>query len=203
MYQFDMTDEEVKRAHAAARLVKRLASNKHLSDALTVGEQLLKGRTYAMKSAGANKPNGRKYAEAYQDWKTLFGFPGGKEYNALYDHAIVCAQHRPIAEEVMAGLGSKERMGIGIFGLAKRVRRRVDELEGIKRKAPPRPSMRSEIEAVQGEMADVREELAAARAEAPEKHWRHDPETVGAQMAKADAAAFRRLVAAGQKVLGD
>jgi hypothetical protein len=202
MYQFDMTKEEVKRALAAARLVDKLSKSQQVSMGLEIGEQLLRGRAFAMHAAGTNKPQGRKYAEAFSEWKTTFKFPSGKDYNALYDHAIICAQHRSIAQEMLDGLSLQQRVEMGIFGLAKRVRARVNELEGRARETRKRRRpFHAEIEAVRGEMADMREELTAARAEAPQKHWRHDPEAVGAQMARLDGEAFRRLVAAGQKVL--
>ena len=50
-------------------------------------------------------------------------------------------------------------------------------------------------------MRDIREELAAARASDPEKHWRAAPEAVGIRMAMSDADAFRRLIKAGLAVL--
>ena len=104
MYQFDMTDGEVRRARAAARLVGRIVSGEQLANALEVGDQLLKGRAFAMKAAKTNQPQGRAYAEAFREWKAMFKFPTDKENEALYDAAIVCAQHRALAEEVIASL---------------------------------------------------------------------------------------------------
>jgi hypothetical protein len=202
MYQFDMTDDEVKRAEAAAKLVIGLAKAEQLSNGLEIGAQLLRGRAFAMKAAGVNKPMGRAYAEAFAEWKKAFGFPDGKEHAVLYSNAIVCAEHRVLADEIIADLSLKQKMDMGIFGLASRVRKMVEKLEGGPPKAKARrSSTREHIERMSGEMADIRDELAAARASDPEKHWRAAPEAVGRTMAMSDADAFRRLIKAGLAVL--
>ncbi len=202
MYQFDMTDEEVKRAKAAAKLVIGLAKAEQLSHGLEIGDQLLRGRAFAMKAADVNTPKGRGYAEAFAEWKKTFGFPDGEEHAVLYSNAIVCAEHRVLADEIIAELSLKKKMDMGIFGLAVRVRKRVAELEGGPPKAKPRrSSTREDIDRMSGEMRDIREELAAARASDPEKHWRADPEAIGRTMAATDADAFRRLVTAGLAIV--
>jgi hypothetical protein len=130
----------------------------------------------------------------------MFGFPDGEEHGVLYDNAIVCAEHRTVADQIIAELSLKKKMDLGIFGLAARVRKRIAELKGEPPQATAKKKQRStreDIERMSGEMADIREELAAARASDPEKHWRADPEAIGRTMAVADPNAFRRLVRAG------
>jgi hypothetical protein len=191
VYQFDMTDAEVKRAKAAARLVAQITSGEQLSKALEVGDQLLKGRAFAMKAARTNKPLGRAYAEAFREWKATFKFPTGKENEALYDAAITCAQHRALAEEVIASLAVKKRVEMGVFGLAARVRAKVRELEGLPRQ--PKPARRNELADVKGELADMREELTAARSENPFAYWRESPREVARILARADRAKAEAL----------
>jgi hypothetical protein len=82
----------------------------------------------------------------------------------LYDAAITCA-HRALAEEVIASLVVKKRVAMGVFGLAARVRAKVRELEGLPRQ--PKLARRKELDNVKGELADMREELTAARSENP------------------------------------
>jgi len=95
----------------------------------------MKGRQYAMRTAGVNKPQGKNYAEALMEWKQGFKFRQDKDAKAYYDHAIVCAQHRSIADDLVAGLSGKQRAEIGAAGLAARVRAKLHELEGV----PKRP----------------------------------------------------------------
>jgi hypothetical protein len=191
VYQFDMTDEEVKRAKAAARLVAKITSGEQLSNALEVGDQLLKGRAFAMKAARTNKPQGRAYAEAFREWKAMLRFPTGKDAEALYDAAIVCAQHRALAEEIIASLEVKKRVEMGVFGLAARVRAKIRELEGLPRQ--PKLERRSELANLRGEMADMREEVTAARSENPFAYWRESPREVARILARADPAKAEAL----------
>jgi hypothetical protein len=166
MYTFDMTDEEVRRTKAAVKLVIKLAKGEQLSDALAVGEALLKGRAHAMKAAGANKPNGRRYAEAFREWKDSFKFPTGKEHEALYDAAITCAANRTLSEEIIASLDVKKRVEMGVFGLAVRVRAKVKELEEGPR--PPRApsSTKARFETVEGRLSDLEERVIASEPKA-------------------------------------
>jgi hypothetical protein len=186
VYQFDMTDAEFKRAKAAARLVVKITSGEQLSSALEVGDQLLKGRAFAMKAVRTNRPQGRTYAEAFREWKAMLKFPTGKDAEALYDAAIVCAQHRAIAEEIIASLDIKRRVEMGVFGLAARVRAKVRELEGQPRQ--PKLARRNELANVKGELADIREELTAARSENPFAYWRESPREVARILTRADRA---------------
>jgi hypothetical protein len=174
-YQFDMTKQEVRRAMEAARLVQKIAKGEQLYTGVTIGEQLLTGRTLAMKAATINKPFGQRYAEAFRQWKAAMKFPAGKEYEALYDAAIVCAQHRSIAEEVIANLDQRRRVEIGIFGLAARVRRMAKALEDEEKPPHPNPGPKPTRDQLEGRLADFEERLTAARAENPFNYWEKSP----------------------------
>jgi hypothetical protein len=193
VYQFDMTDAEVKRAKAAARLVAKIVSGEQLSQALEIGDQLLKGRAFAMKAVRTNKPQGRAYAEAFREWKAMFKFPTGKDNEALYDAAIVCAQHRALAEEIIASLDVKKRVEMGIFGLAARVRAKTRELDGLPRRPKPNFRARDELENVKGALMDMREELTAARSENPLAYWRESPREVALILPRSDRAKAKAL----------
>ena len=58
--------------------------------------------------------HGSGYAEAFADWKKAFGFPDGKEHAVLYTNAIVCAERRVFADEIIAELSLKQKMDMGI-----------------------------------------------------------------------------------------
>jgi hypothetical protein len=192
-YQFDMTKQEVRRAMEAARLVQKIAKGEQLYTGLTIGEQLLTGRAHAMKAANNNKPFGQRYAEAFRQWKGMMKFPAGKEYEALYDAAIVCAQHRSIAEEVIANLDVKQRGEIGIFGLAVRVRRKAKELDGEEKSPHLKPGPRGARNQLAGLLADVEERLTAARAENPFNYWEKSPVEVARILVRANPAAAQKL----------
>jgi hypothetical protein len=188
-----MTKEEVRRAMEAARLVQKIAKGEQLYAGLTIGEQLLTGRAHAMKAANTNKPFGQLYAEAFRQWKAAMKFPAGKEYEVLYDAAIVCAQHRSIAEEVIANLYAKRRVEIGIYGLAARVRRKTKELEAEEKPARRAPGPKPGRDELAGRLADIEEQLTAARAENPFNYWESSPIEVARIIVKQNRAATRKL----------
>jgi hypothetical protein len=164
MYQFDMTDDEVKEAKWASKEVAKHLDGVRLLDGLRIGAVLLQGRNAAMKAARTNQPQGKAYAEALQEWKKAFKFREGKEAQNYYDYAIVCAQHRSIADGIIATLSDRQRHEMGMSGLAKRVRAKLREIEdGPKPVKPPKPKgLRGEVDDVKGELADLRERIAAA-----------------------------------------
>ncbi len=197
-YKFDMTDAEVKETKWAAKTVAQHLDGVKLLDGLRIGAVLLTGRQAAMRAAGSNKPQGRAYAEAFREWKQGFRFRTGKDAEAYYDHAIVCAQHRTIADEIIAGLSCKQRAEMGIFGLAARVRAKVRELEGASK--PPRITPAARLNRVEGELADVKERLAATEpkhvSELVALLVKREPEEVAEMLRLTDAAWFNRLKAA-------
>lgn len=161
MYRFDMTDEEVRETKWAAKEVAKHLDGVRLLDGLRIGAVLLQGRNHAMKAAGANRPLGKTYSEALKEWKKAFKFREGKDAEAYYDYAIVCAQHRTIADEIVSLLSVKQKAEMGMSGLAKRVRAKVKELEeGPKPVQPQKPqSWRKEVD---GRLADVEERMLAS-----------------------------------------
>jgi hypothetical protein len=161
MYQFNMTDDEIREAKWASREVAKHLDGVKLLDGLRIGETLMKGRHYAMKAAGINKPQGKAYAEAFREWKKAFKFREGKEAENYYDAAIVCAQHHTIANEIVSLLSVKQKSEMGMFGLAKRVRAKVSELE-----CGPAPAKVQKPEAwrreIDGRLSDIEERVHAA-----------------------------------------
>jgi hypothetical protein len=209
MLRFDMTDEQVKLAKSAAKLAQAHLSGAKLYEALKIGESLLVGRAAAMKTAGSNKPSGRTYAEAFRAWKAAFKFPIGKEAEALYDAAIVCAQHRSLADGIIAELPIKKRAEMGAFGLAVRVRVKLREFEdGPVTSPPPRQASaglarRSRRDEYEGRLADLEERLTAARGENPLAYWREAPEEVARIMVRADRRQAQALADALSEALVD
>ena len=114
-----------------------------------------------MKAARTNKPQGKTYAEALLQWKKAFRFREGKDAQAYYDYAIVCAQHRSVADEIIASLSIKQKAEMGMAGLAKRVRAKVQEIEDGPKLAK---FVKSQTwrEEVKGQLADLTERITAA-----------------------------------------
>jgi hypothetical protein len=200
MYQFDMTDDEVREAKWASREVAKHLDGIKLIEGLRIGAVLMKGRQHAMTAAGSNKPQGKAYAEAFREWKTAFKFREGKDAENYYDVAIVCAQHRTIADEIVALLSPKQRSDMGMFGLAKRVRAKVNELEGVPKPVKIRPNtVRGDLDGLRGELADLRERLTASEpkgaVELLELLARHEPAEVLEIMRLHQRSWFTRLIA--------
>jgi hypothetical protein len=167
---FDLTDEQVKAANVAGRLAGKFLDGTKLHEAFTIGESLLVGRVAAMKAAQVNEPKGRPYAEFFAKWKRAYHFPEGKEAEAFYDDCIVCAQHRETAESILTALPIKTRAGMGVSGLAKRVRARLKEdLEGPPPPRKPRVANAEEIR-IANDNAELRTALAQTR-ENPFPWW--------------------------------
>jgi hypothetical protein len=163
MYQFDMTDDEVKEAKWAAREVGKHLDGIKLDEGLRIGAVLMKGRQHAMAAAGSpNKPQGKAYAEAFREWKQAFKFREGREAEDYYAVAIVCAQHRTIADEIVAGLRPKQRSEMGVFGLAKRVRAKLKELEEGPQPPKAKAAPKGRQAEIDGRFAELEERLAAA-----------------------------------------
>jgi hypothetical protein len=199
LIQFDMTDEQVKLAGEAGRLAARHLGGIKLAEGLKIGAMLLVGRAAAMKAAGVNAPLGRPYAEAFSEWKRSFKFPEGKEAQDFYDQAIVCAQHLAITEGIIAGLSAKQKPEMGVFGLAKRVRAKLNEFEGASKATQPKRQRAGHVASeFAGRLADIEERQMS---EEPLKWWRDSPEEIGRAMARVDSVAFRRLSAAGLAAL--
>jgi hypothetical protein len=174
MPEFDMTDEQVKAAKEAGRLAARHLSGNKLNEGLTIGESLLVGRAAAMKVAKLNAPNGRAYADAFAKWKRTYKFPEGKEAEAFYDDCIVCAQHREVAETIIAGLAVKVKAGMGMSGLAKRVRARLrEDVDGPPPTRPPRQANAEEMR-LSKDNAELRTALVQTKAN-PFPFWNGSP----------------------------
>ncbi len=127
-FAHDMTAEQIRLARAAGMLTRRQASGLNLSDALKIGEALLGGRAAAMKAAGGNQPSGRGYAGALAAWKKQFGFTASKGLPlppAYLDNCILAAANRAVADKIIAELSPTQRAGMGIWGLAARVRKEL------------------------------------------------------------------------------
>jgi hypothetical protein len=186
-----MTDEQVKLAREAGRLATRHLTAIKLYEGIRIGDSLLTGRAAAMKAANTNQPIGKPYALAFAEWKSAFKFPTGKDAERFYDEAIVCAQHRQIAETIISALDAKQKAELGVFGLAKRVRTKLREFEGtpIKKKIP----RKARDEEFHGRLTDLEERT---RSEEPLKWWENDPENIGRAMARRNRVSARQLAQA-------
>jgi hypothetical protein len=164
-----MTEEQVEAAHWAAQTVNQHLSGIKLDEGLKVGESLLVGRHWAMNAAKVNTPNGRAYARQFSHWKLVFKFRTDKEAEAYYDHALVCAANRPLADSIMAGLSDRKKADMGVFGLAIRIRKRLREEEKQKEEIetgsppPARPPKVTEETRLRAETTELRTTIVKMR----------------------------------------
>ena len=183
----DMSDEQIKLAKAAGRLATKHLDGVKLYEGVKIGASLLDGRNVAMKIAGTNKPQGKAYAEAFREWKQHFKFPSGPDAEGFYDAAIVCAQHSSIADAIIASLSVKQGAELGVFGLSKRIRAKLNEFEG----APPRIAPVSRTAALEGRIADLEDR---SQSDPISTHsWRDHPEQAVALMLRIDRRCARRI----------
>lgn len=210
MFQFDMSDEQIKEAKQCVRLVKAHLGGVKLYEGLRIGSILLVGRATAMKSAGTNNPMGRGYNEAFRDWKKGFGFPESKEASSFYDHAIICAQHRDLADAIIAELSVKQREEIGVFGLATRVKAKVREMDPSYRKrarVSKTAPLREQMQNLRGEISDLKERVMAnepkALSEVVSAASRFPVEQTARAWADIDRAYATALLEALKTALGD
>jgi hypothetical protein len=170
-YDFEqhMTPEQVTLAKEMGAYARERGKGDHLYRDLALGDMLIVGRKVAMELAGVplnNKADGRRYADQFYAWKQRMGYPTTKDYSPLYDAAIVCAEHRVDADDIIASLSVKERIKLGIHGLAKRVRERINEREGGLRKPhkprlSPLKAMKERLDEAESQLRDMSEKLAA------------------------------------------
>jgi hypothetical protein len=117
-----MTPEQMKLARWAGRTaVKHLAGAK-LHEGIKIGEALLIGRAAAMKASGANTTRDKGYALAFRQWKQQFKFPADDSIPGaarFYTDAILIAEQRELANELIAKMGSERKAEMGVAGLAK------------------------------------------------------------------------------------
>jgi hypothetical protein len=94
----------------------------------------------------------------------MLGIPTDKEFNSLYDAAMYCAQYRTDADHVMGELDYRNRIKLGIFGLFQRVRRIVNERNGVPVQAK-KPStgtnkaLREKLHDTEGQLEEAKDRL--------------------------------------------
>jgi hypothetical protein len=135
-YSKYMSPEQIERAKKVREEALKDLKGARLYMALDVGEILLTGRTVAMNVSGSNTPRGWHYAQEFLKWKAHFGFDkmdDGKPFPSTYlDDCIVCAANRTVSDTIIAELDPNIRANMGVSGLAKRVRERVNAIKVAK-----------------------------------------------------------------------
>ncbi len=135
-------------------------ARQQIEEAFTVGAGLLIGRATCKLAANTDKPRGRPYFEAFGKWKKAFGYVStGDMSTAYFDDCLVIAEHREIAEQIIAEAPEDERFGFGVSTLAKRTRWRV----------------RLEFEKAERAAAEAAEGDSAAELRDARKAWLVDP----------------------------
>src|SRR5262249_11490777 len=163
-FDFKLTPEQAEHAQKMGHYAKERGKGLHLDQDLELGKMLLVGREEARRLAGnPNVADGRRYADQFFAFKQKYGFPTTKDYTPLYDAAIVCAAHPADVFDIRSALSSGERLRLGIFGLAKRVRDRINTREGGRKKPHKSPAMTTaqKLKEAEGKVADLEEKLAA------------------------------------------
>jgi hypothetical protein len=132
-YHFDMTPEQTRLARWASKAVTRHLAGVRLSEGIKIGEALLVGRVAALKASGANTLRHKGYALAFQQWKQKFHFPDDATDEGaarFMTDAILIAQHRPLAERLIAMLPPLRKADMGVPGLAKLIVQNLEAQRG-------------------------------------------------------------------------
>jgi hypothetical protein len=90
---------------------------------------------------------------------------------------------------------------MGVFGLAVRVRAKLRELDDAPRRLPARVTQQAQLAEIKGRMADVEEQLTAARSENPLAYWRDSPREVARILVRSSSEQARALAQAIMQVL--
>jgi hypothetical protein len=194
-----MTEEEVELAREGGRIAREHTRGVKLYEGIKLGESLLVGRRVAMQRAGSNIPRGNPYTLYFQEWKREFKFPEGQRDERFFDEAIVCAQNKTIANEIIASLNVNQRAEMGVFGLAKRIRAALKPEAQVKPKKLDKNVLAEAVIAVSGRLSDVETKQMSAE---PLKWWTADPKAMAGIMAEVDPVAMRALVKEGARKLG-
>ena len=112
----------------------------------------------------------------------------------------MCAQHHTIANEIVSLLSVKQKSEMGMFGLAKRVRAKVSELENGPKPTKPKPeSWRHEFA---GRLAEIEERVASAEpkraSELVSLLAQHEPAEILELLRLHQRAWFERLMGAAR-----
>jgi hypothetical protein len=121
-YHFNMTPAQTKLARWAGRTAVKHLTGAKLYEGIKIGEALLIGRAAAMKASGANTTRDKGYALAFKQWKRQFKFPDDDSIPGaarFYTDAILIAEQRELANELIVKMGSERKAEMGVAGLAK------------------------------------------------------------------------------------
>ena len=137
-----MTPDEIAAVQRGGEIIRQHTTgaklHSELDEAFTVGAGLLIGRTTAMKAVRRNDPRGRAYNEVFARWKKKYGYDlTGDLPKAYFNNCIVIAEQRELAEAIIAELEPRQRIGVGLAGLAERVRDRLKVTTRAERRAAP------------------------------------------------------------------
>ena len=135
---------------------------------MTIGEGLLEGRSWAMKVAGTNKPEGKGYVTAYAEWLKRYKVDDMDKSDRA--KLLQLMEERPGVEEWRATLTDYERRNLNNptmvwrkWTAATRVKKPKSRTTGVS--ATEHGRARATVEQLQGRVEELEEELGAARAQ--------------------------------------
>jgi hypothetical protein len=168
-----MSPDEIDLAHKASAIAASHLKGEKLHESLMVGEAILVGRKAAMEAVNTNTANGYHYSKAFTAWKAQFGFASVPK--PFLDQCMICAQHRTIADEIIAALKPIQRANLGINGLAKRVRDKLAAIAGEAKRAAARvnpiTALKEKLADTTHALANAEEKLAAIDDDPPPFVW--------------------------------
>jgi hypothetical protein len=154
-------------AKKASRLKK--ATSRMYGDWMTIGEGLLEGRRWAMRQAGANKPEGKAFVMAYSEWLKKYRVDDMDKSDRA--KLLQLMEERPAVEEWRATLTDYERRNLNNPTLiwrkwtaATRVKKPKSRTAGVS--ATEHGRAQATIEQLQARIEELEEESAAA----PRRH---------------------------------
>ena len=128
-YHFDMTPEQARLARWAGKAALKHLAGVKLREGIKIGEALLIGRDASLKASGANTLRHKGYALAFRQWKRKFHFPDDtteKGAARFYTDAILIAEHKELADRLIAIMPANRKADMGVPGLAKLIVRNLD-----------------------------------------------------------------------------
>jgi hypothetical protein len=162
-------DENLERiGHAMMQAWQRVkkAQTRMWGDWMTIGEGLLEGRRWAMQVAGTNKPEGKGYVLAFNEWLKRYRVDDMDKSDRA--KLLQLMEERPAVEEWRATLTDYERRNLNNpivvwrkWSAATRVTKPKHRTAGVSGSEHGRAQ--ATIEQLQARLKELEEELAEAR----------------------------------------
>src|SRR5262245_4352584 len=158
--------DQIGRAMQAAWTRVKKAQSRMWGDWMIIGDGLLEGRRWAMQKAGTNKPEGKGYVLAFNEWLTRFKVDDMDKSDRA--KLLQLMEERPAVEEWRVSLSDRERRNVNHplivwrkWTAATRVKKPKPRSAGVSPTEHGRAQ--TKISELQARNAELEEELGSAR----------------------------------------